>query len=1365
MLVTYWLKAIRNKLEAAGAKRQYKVRPHRRRQPLSAQPDAATAAANLQSALNAFQTSVDGISDTYNLNVAAIDQTFESNVATIGGNVRTDVQTEIDNFESAEGTLTDAFETLVDGHANTAELTLDAAEALFDSLEGAANSLLQNENQSTTTAFTNAVNGADNAFSLVDTAQLAILDTAYDTAGDTFNTTQQGADQALNLFIASQQTAFDSGHTALRAIHDGNVTTADATHQFDVQTAETIRDTATSPFPYIDYDPSLITTTPAFTAVLDNGQQTYSDNIALLDEFYQNNIEGHYVDYDNDLENARNVRQGLIDAADDQYRLDVAQAQSTYEAAIATAENDYGNAVYGLGGLEESFDLTVDFHESVFDSAVEAAEQVYDSVVDPAHTVFETAVETAQEAFDRWADGEAGPSSTTSMVETIKVSKIEFFTGLTLWRVDYETLYSGYGDVITWSETSRTEPVVSVRPGGTTTVTTMVNLVATTTVTTHTANIQLDKSSPVRNPSGGVLYRGPMVITSSSTPAATSLNPYELALHERALLLYQRLDQIQDKYEGTLDNIGQTLVNNIDSANDNYDNLLAPLETGLDTALSVIAGGFNGFVANEFNTYTGIETSFWETNASSMTTGTPPNLTPLYTAAKNFYVNNPDKAVDSTIAAGAQIVGFVTAERALDTTRDQAIIQAHYTADVDEANAEKNAADKVINAQEEFLLDVADINTDYEIVTETRTTARDQSIANAAHTFELVVNGEEETKGKAVTLAQKGFDYGYASALEVFNLGELTEWVDLATDSINASQVLTTALGVASHDRLDSYAAAGPVYTALATAAGVNLANDLGTERINHTSDIGNQGVLATTTVATSLASMYSSYFGGSPDVTTVADAWKDYAIDLSEAARDEYNTIANSLGTFWNDTESLSQSIETLIAGADTTYGTLMRNAESARRNVAITSVTSALESFADDAKDYADTVVTEVRNLYDSASGAANSFINDVNTDYIPYMTSVAAQALSSVELVIDDFAIALRDSTDEVKTQRVGQFLHLRNAFLSIASADDPVAVERVKDDVSQAVLDLVIYRDEVAGMNVTIAPNVTPIPLPPSANAWLLENVGTIGLNGLVGFLNGFRTTATQVGSTIDDVLSGKWWDSTISHLSFSASYNLNSEVATAGRLIATGGPIFGTLNYVGVKLGLVTDTVGMGLEWVASLDPEAATRGELSVEFLDEVATAGIPAGPLTKGAAKLKRLLKLKPQRTVNQAAEGIDLADDVLREVDSVVLERLRLGAEIEIPAGTRGIRKMMSDLSVVSGNEVGLLRMADGRRLLVMGGPNAIRLPRNTARIIAHTHPRGRLSFSAADLRALNARGQTMSVIISPWDDIAVILRVGGN
>jgi proteasome lid subunit RPN8/RPN11 len=120
-----------------------------------------------------------------------------------------------------------------------------------------------------------------------------------------------------------------------------------------------------------------------------------------------------------------------------------------------------------------------------------------------------------------------------------------------------------------------------------------------------------------------------------------------------------------------------------------------------------------------------------------------------------------------------------------------------------------------------------------------------------------------------------------------------------------------------------------------------------------------------------------------------------------------------------------------------------------------------------------------------------------------------------------------------------------------------------------------------------------------------------------------------------------------------------------------------------------------------------------------------------------------------------------------VLGQVDEVALQRLRLGAHIEVPAGTQGIRRTMSDLSVVSGNEVALVRMQSGRRVMVMGEPNAVVLPPQTARVIAHTHPQGSLRLSTFDVRTMNRLNQRSTVIIAPRENIGVRLpvpRTGG-
>jgi hypothetical protein len=114
------------------------------------------------------------------------------------------------------------------------------------------------------------------------------------------------------------------------------------------------------------------------------------------------------------------------------------------------------------------------------------------------------------------------------------------------------------------------------------------------------------------------------------------------------------------------------------------------------------------------------------------------------------------------------------------------------------------------------------------------------------------------------------------------------------------------------------------------------------------------------------------------------------------------------------------------------------------------------------------------------------------------------------------------------------------------------------------------------------------------------------------------------------------------------------------------------------------------------------------------------------------------------------------------LGEVDKVTLARLKLGADIEIPAGTTGIRTMMSDLTLVSGNEVALLRTVGGRRILRMGGPKSVPLDKYVDRVIAHTHPSGRLNFSQADIKALNKLEQRSSVIIDPRANMGARLPV---
>ena len=121
--------------------------------------------------------------------------------------------------------------------------------------------------------------------------------------------------------------------------------------------------------------------------------------------------------------------------------------------------------------------------------------------------------------------------------------------------------------------------------------------------------------------------------------------------------------------------------------------------------------------------------------------------------------------------------------------------------------------------------------------------------------------------------------------------------------------------------------------------------------------------------------------------------------------------------------------------------------------------------------------------------------------------------------------------------------------------------------------------------------------------------------------------------------------------------------------------------------------------------------------------------------------------------------------AGDFLSAPDAALVSTLRAGADIAIPRGTTGIRRLMSDLTMNTGNEVALLRLTNGGRVLRMGGPRSVQLGRDVERVIAHTHPSGRLAFSGADIAALRSRLQRSSVIIDPLADMGARIPVPSN
>jgi RHS repeat-associated protein len=100
--------------------------------------------------------------------------------------------------------------------------------------------------------------------------------------------------------------------------------------------------------------------------------------------------------------------------------------------------------------------------------------------------------------------------------------------------------------------------------------------------------------------------------------------------------------------------------------------------------------------------------------------------------------------------------------------------------------------------------------------------------------------------------------------------------------------------------------------------------------------------------------------------------------------------------------------------------------------------------------------------------------------------------------------------------------------------------------------------------------------------------------------------------------------------------------------------------------------------------------------------------------------------------------------------------------GNDIPVPTGTTGIRTIMSDLTASTGNEVALFRLFSGERVIRMGGPRSVPVGSDVSRIIAHTHPSGRLALSSADINAVQNLGGKSTVIIDPKSDIGARISI---
>jgi len=299
---------------------------------------------------------------------------------------------------------------------------------------------------------------------------------------------------------------------------------------------------------------------------------------------------------------------------------------------------------------------------------------------------------------------------------------------------------------------------------------------------------------------------------------------------------------------------------------------------------------------------------------------------------------------------------------------------------------------------------------------------------------------------------------------------------------------------------------------------------------------------------------------------------------------------------------------------------------------------------------------------------------------------------------------------------------------------------------------------------------LGPTPSPATLPGvGAPSFAQEYFSQFRKSNIDPFVNGASAIWNQGATVATSLSQGEISRAAAQHVAFNAGYASSSPLGAGMMSSALSGglPIPGAY------------TVGQQLAgYVGQLDPASAMRGGEAAPLIDTVVISAVtrsafraPSVAPVSGTSAAVRSHVLA-NIAESQAARGASNFQaspltGMLGQVDQIALRRLQLGAHVEVPAGTQGIRRMMSDLSVVSKNEVALIRMESGRRVLVMGEPNSVSLPSQTSRVIAHTHPQGSLRLSTPDIYVMNRLNQRSTVLISPRDDIGIrvpVPRFGG-
>lgn len=141
--------------------------------------------------------------------------------------------------------------------------------------------------------------------------------------------------------------------------------------------------------------------------------------------------------------------------------------------------------------------------------------------------------------------------------------------------------------------------------------------------------------------------------------------------------------------------------------------------------------------------------------------------------------------------------------------------------------------------------------------------------------------------------------------------------------------------------------------------------------------------------------------------------------------------------------------------------------------------------------------------------------------------------------------------------------------------------------------------------------------------------------------------------------------------------------------------------------------------------------------------------------------ASVGTVAKVRPQGATLSSAQAQRLAD---------MGDSIKVGFELKLPRGSTGVGELMDEYTMLANREVGIIRKADGSRVMRFGGEKHVPV-RADERLIVHTHPSGNLKLSpkgidpktgapTGDIAAMEAQNLHSTVIRDPWTSKAARL-----